>query len=441
MKKYEIIYEKYRNDILEGFLINGQQLPSIRQSCQLFKASQTTVEHAYEKLMMEGYITSKPQIGFYVSIDQERIKLHQQIDHYSYEHQSISYIYDFRSQTVSQDSFEVSVWKRYLKDVLDDITKLTTYGDSQGEYVLREALCQYAYKVRGVLCHPDQILVGSNYQALLFILCGLLPHKTVIGMEYQENTQTKRVFESYGFQVIMLKSFDDGIDIEDMKRAPLDILYLNSASQGLKKKPLSAKLRKQLLEYTKKENILIIEDDYNGELSYHSREHYAMQGFAFNDNVIYCGSFSRLLLPSLRISYMVLNQQYLRIYQKHKNEYGPTASKLEQLAFSQYIVDGYLYKHLKKLKKDYKEKNQMMLKTLKKYFPFSYYLEEAYLRYHIELVDIDETRLMQICQNHQIAINPIQNHQLLLSFASLPLSEIDEAIQKLYQIINESRIV
>lgn len=440
MKKYEFIYEKYKNDILDGFLSNNQPLPSIRQSCKLFKTSQTTVEHAYDKLMAEGYIISKPQIGYFVDIDEERIKLHKQIDQYQSPQETISYLYDFRSQTVSQDSFEVNIWKRYLKDVLDDMTNMSTYGDSQGEYALREALSQYAYKVRGVLCHPNQILVGSNYQSLLFVLCGLFEKDTIIGMEYQENSQAKRVFESYGFQIQMIQMNDDGIDINDLQKHQIDILYINSASQGLKRKPISQQLRNQLLSYTHKNNILIIEDDYNGELTYHSRDRYALQGSSHHDNVIYCGSFSRLLLPSLRMSYMVFNQHYYHIYKNLKKQYGPTASKLEQLAFSRYIVDGYLQKHLKKLKKEYKEKNKYMLKSLQTYIHFPFFLDEAYLSYHIQLHDINEKLFMKLCQKQHIAINPIQHHVLSISFASIPLSEIDNAVKLLSQIINNAHI-
>ena len=100
MKKYKIVYEKYKKDILEGFLLNHQALPSIRESCQLLKVSQTTVEHAYNKLVMEGYITNKPQIGYFVDIDEERIQLHKQIDQYQIHHEVLSYTYDFRSQTL-----------------------------------------------------------------------------------------------------------------------------------------------------------------------------------------------------------------------------------------------------------------------------------------------------------------------------------------------------
>lgn len=437
MKKYEYIYNKYRQDILQGFLKNNQQLPSIRESCQIFKTSQTTVEHAYDKLLIEGYITSKPQIGYFVSINETRIKLHKQYDTYQSSHKPINYKYDFRSQTISQNSFEISTWKRYLKDVLENKREMSTYGDSQGELVLREALCQYTYKTRGVLTHPEHILIGSNYQSLLFILAGLIPRNSVIGMEHQEISQTKRVFESYGFKVITIQSLDKGIDLEDLKKYNIDFLYINSACQGLKRKPISYSLRDQLLKYTAKNHIIIIEDDYNGELTYASKDHYAMQGMSKHDHVIYCGSFSRLLLPSLRISYLVFNQKYYNIYIKHKNEYGPTASKLEQLAFSKYIIDGYLTKHVKKLKKEYKEKNNIMLDSLKLYFPYPFYLDEAYLCYHIYLPNINEDLFTNYCKKYNIAINPVKNNLLSLSFASIPATQIMQAIQLMKKIIDK----
>lgn len=436
MKKYESIYEKLRQDILQGFLKNKQQLPSIRESCHLFKASQTTVEHAYNKLLIEGYITSKRQIGYFVSIDEARIKLHQQYDTYQSLHKPIHYTYDFRSQTISQDSFEISTWKRYLKDVLENKKEMSTYGDSQGELVLREALCQYTYRTRGVLSHPERILIGSNYQSLLFILAGLIPRNSIIGMEHQETAQTHRVFESYGFQTITIKSLDDGIDLEDLKKYHIDFLYINSACQGLKRKPMPMHLKEDLLQYCADCHITIIEDDYNGELTYASKDHYAMQGISKHDHVIYCGSFSRLLLPSLRISYLVFNQKYFNIYKEHKNEYGPTASKLEQLAFSKYIVDGYLTKHVKKLKKEYKEKNNVMYKALQHYFSYPFYLNEAYLCYHILLPDINEKQFITECKKYHIAINPIRNKQLSLSFASIPTAQINQAVETMHHIID-----
>lgn len=435
MKKYEIVYKKYRDDMINGYLKKGDQIPSIRESCEIFKFSQTTIEKAYNQLLIDGYIMNIPQKGYYVSIDEERVRLHKQFEAYQIVQQPVTYLYDLRSQTVSQDSFEMNIWKRYLKSILDDKTNMFTYGDSQGEYVLREALCQYTYKVRGILSQPDYFLIGSNYQSLLFVLCGLLKKDDVVGMEVHQQSQAKRVFESYGMKIEMIQANDEGIDLEDLKKHHIDILYLNSASQGLKKKPISNLLRDQILNYTAQNHILIIEDDYNGELTYQSPQRYAMHSYSKNDHVIYCGSFSRLLLPSLRISYMILNEDIYKVYIKNKHQYGPMASKLEQLAFSQYIVDGYLEKHLRKLKREYKEKNLIMIRMLKKYMPYPFYLDEAHLCYVLELRDIDDEKLYKECRNHSIAVQKIENHLLNISFASISLDQIEDAISLLAEMM------
>ena len=209
---------------------------------------------------------------------------------------------------------------------------------------------------------------------------------------------------------------------------------------GKKKKPISNQLRDEILKHCSINNICIIEDDYNGELSYASKGHHALQSFSLKDNVVYCGSFSRLLLPSLRISYMVLNEEYYQKYLSYKQQYGPTASKLEQLALSRYIVDGYLEKHLRKLKKEYKEKNKIMKKAINKHLKYSYFLDEAYLSYIIDLEGIDEDKIIKKSNELNIAINYIQNHQLKLSFASLPVDKIEDAIIEIKTILEESKV-
>ena len=436
MKKYEVIYNKYRQDILNGFLQEGMKLPSIRKSCELFKASQTTVEHAYEKLLTDGYIISTPQVGYYVGIDQQRIELHKQLDDYSIKKEVRDYLYDFRSQTVSQDSFENNIWKRYLRDVLDNMSNLSTYGDPQGEYELRQALCQYAYKSRGVLSQPSKILIGSNFQSLLFILCGLFKKDMVVGMEEGYSTQAYRVFKSYGFKVVFIKSDEESMNLDDLKQYKIDVLYINSSCGGKYHRPITNKARDEILRYTAKENIVIIEDDYNGELTYVSKQRQAIQGFDRHNHVIYCGSFSRLLLPSLRISYMAFNEAFYNQYIRYKNEYGPTASKLEQLAFSQYIADGYLEKHLKKLKKEYKEKNNRMYEALRHHLDCPMFLDEAYLSYLID-VDLDQEKFTSLCEENKMAINPINSNRLSVSFASIPIDKIDEAVVLLCDIIKK----
>lgn len=440
MKKYEIVYQKYRNDIISGYLKKNDPLPSIRESVALFKVSKTSVEHAYSLLMMEGYINSKEKKGYYVCIDKERILLHQNFDSRIYKKQTNPIRYDFRSHTILPNTFDLNIWKKYMREAFSNSLFLSTYGETQGEYDLREALCQYAYQERNVLCTPNDIIVSSNFQSLLFLLCGFFPKNIIIGMEEHSFAQAEQVFRSYGFSCIKIKSNEEGIDIEDLKKYDLDVLYINSADSGLLKKALSFNHKEMLLSYTQEKNILIIEDDHNGELNYTSSSTYAMQGYAHDDNVIYCGSFSRLLPPSIRISYMVLNKKYLSLYKQSMKNYSPMTSKIEQQALARYIRDGHLKKQLRKLKKEYRIKYNFMNSLLSSTFS-NYYLEEAALRFHIPLPNnINIHSIINDCIKHKIAIELYNNHEICISFAGILKEDMQDAILLLSKIINSQKV-
>ena len=339
MKKYEVIYNTYRESILSGILKYGDRVDSIRECVKKMNVSKTTVELAYNKLMLDGFISSKEKVGYVVSMNPERVLLHHEILDYSSSHKEKEYDYDFRIQSVSIDSFETSIWKRYIKGVLNDKKLMSSYGLAQGEYGLRQALCKYVYQNRNILCFPEQMVIGSNYQSLLYIFCGMLDKQKVIGLSTLVDEQAKQVFLSYGFSV---KYLDPDHFIEDIKRLNIDVVYVNTTCFTYDRQSMSEKIRNELVSLS---NILILEDDYNGELVYASKIKTSL--CSMSSNVIYFSSFSRLLLPSLRIGYMILNDEYTKKY--CASFFGPTASKLEQVAFSQYIVDGYLQKHLRKL--------------------------------------------------------------------------------------------
>ena len=423
MKKYEVIYHKFKEEILNGFLKKGERLPSVRQACELFKVSQTTVEHAYGLLVMDGYIQPILKAGYIVCLSNDQIQLHKKMEDYTMEHLPTSFQYDFRSRSVSYDSFEITLWKRYLKQIVSDPEIMASYGDSQGEYALRQALTQYVYRNRGILCHPNQVWVGSNYQSLLFAFCGMLDKHLHIGMEIKNNEQALRVFQSYDFTV-------EDVDFNDLNN--VDVLYINTACVGEKKAPITKDLQAKILEQARKYNILILEDDYNGELTYRSKSRHSLFSADEDDRVIYCGSFSRLLLPSVRISYLILNSSYSQFYKMHQSEYGPIASKLEQLAMARYIVDGGLEKHLRKLKREYRKKSLKMEACLKEW-NVKYRLKEAYMCYEV-FVSVPEDFESRCAKNH-MGVSVKENHILELSFASIAMDSLEDAMNLLKNII------
>ena len=133
MALYKQIYLKLRKDIMQGYLKKGDRLPSIRSCEQLFKVSKTSVERAYQLLLDEGYISSRPQAGYYVDVDEEHVRMRLSLLQNVQRNPAYRIRYDFRSQSMDHDAFDMTLWKKYLKEVLELHQVITTYGDAQGE--------------------------------------------------------------------------------------------------------------------------------------------------------------------------------------------------------------------------------------------------------------------------------------------------------------------
>ena len=208
----------------------------------------------------------------------------------------------------------------------------------------------------------------------------------------------------------------------------MDVVYVNTTCFTSNRQSMSERIREELVSL---ENVLILEDDYNGELVYASKIKTSL--CSKSKNVIYFSSFSRLLLPSLRIGYMILNEEYMRKYSA--SYFGPTTSKIEQVAFTQYIVDGYLQKHLRKLVREYKEKHLYLKKLLDTYIGCSYILDETYMAYWLNL-DVDISRFRDLCESNRVAIS-ISNGRIGLSFASMSKELMLDGVIRLAEIWKE----
>lgn len=434
---YLQIYEKLRSDILSGYLVKGDQLPSIRKCEALMKVSKTSIERAYEKLLEEGYILSVPQKGFFVDVEPENVQLRKAVLAQGAALQDEKIRYDFRSQTMDVSSFDLTLWKKYLKEVLDGHYEIATYGEARGELRLRMALQKYAYTVRGVLCTSNQLLIGSSFQSLLYVLCGLLDKPVVIGLEESGFPQAEAVFHDYAFPVRRLSREADGICKQELLASDVNLLYVNSASAGYNHQPLDKKKRRELLAWAAQRNAMIIEDDHNGELRYHTRMTPAMQGFDTGGHVVYIGSFSKILLPSLRISYMVIPQALQHRYDQRANSYSPTSSKIEQLALARYIADGHLERHVRRLRRHYEQKSSHMRTLLEQWFPQAdILLEEAALQFILRfpyLLPLES--LIQEARKHSMMLQRNAQGELVLSFAAIKMEDMEEAVRLLHSLL------
>lgn len=356
---YLQLYEAIRQAVINGTLKKGERLPSLRETASQLGVSRTTVETAYTRLCIEGIAESSPQRGYFIS---ETFRAEAVPQRETPKTDNI--IYDFSSRRIDTKYSDTELWKKLVRRVLQDSGELTTYGELQGEYVLRKALADYSYKSRGVRTCAENIVVGAGVGPLLNILCGVLGRDITVGIENGGFTTAESIFSDYGIRFTKLESDNSGAKPKAINESGIDTLFL--LPSALSKISLSAVAarRKFFSEWVNlADDRIIIEDDYNGELRYTARSLSAFQGKE-PEKCIYIGSFSKLLLPSVRIAYMVLPDNLAEKLRRRVGGYNQTCGKIEQLALCEYITSGGLEKHLKKLRRIYYNKSKLLLKEI-----------------------------------------------------------------------------
>lgn len=432
--KYQQVYKTIIKDIEEGYLQYHDKIPSVRKMAKDLNISRTTVESAYDQLLVEGYIYAKKKVGYFVDVQEAASLAKEEFLYDDIQFDSHEYRYDFSGRKVDDESFNFDTWKKYIKRALSDSHALMCYGEPLGEPILKKALQKYSLEHRGVRRVASQYVIGAGFQTLLYHICGLFSKETVVAMEEGGFKQAEAVFADCHMLVKKLPVDSQGISIAALQNSNIQVLYLNSSSGGYHGHPIKRQRRNEILQYARSHGVYIIEDDHNGELKFNTKPIDAM---ARDDNqwIIYIGSFSKLLLPSIRISYMALPVTLMQPYKKYAQYYHQTASKLEQIALAYYIEDGQLSRHLKRLRKHYASKGKYMLMRLQEAFSqYHFELYETPLKITMTLPKEKVTEYIEIARKNDILVNQNSNQQITLSFSGILQKDIDDAIALLKKI-------
>ena len=346
---YQNVYNYYKELIESDRLKKGERMPSLRECCNERNVSKTTAETAYFQLVADGYIVSRERSGYYVA----GLKGHKAEGAKAFRPSPEStFKYDFSKIGEDPEVFCFELWQRYMKSAMRNTDRMISYGLPQGEEDLRAELAAYVRKRRNIYCDPDNIVVGASTQSLLMLLLALLQNQGMhtasvpaIGFK-----RYSRVFDDFGFTV-------------GIRKKESDVIYVSPAhmTQWGEVMPLSR--RYEILEHSKNGH-LIIEDDYMSELNYSKQACPSIYALSGGENVVYLGSFSRVLLPSIRISFMILPEDLMPFYDDVKDLYDQTASKTEQLALCHFLRDDQLFRHIRKVKRHYGDKRDLLKQLL-----------------------------------------------------------------------------
>jgi GntR family transcriptional regulator/MocR family aminotransferase len=433
---YQQLYSSIRRAVESGHLKAGERLPSIRALAEGLRISCTTVESAYQQLCVEGYLRARPQRGYFVLEARRPGPDRTAVPAAPHRTADPPAEYNFGSDCVDSANMDLRLWRQKIRDVLNRQEIIASYGEHQGEYALREALSSYSFGVRGVLASPEQIVIGAGTQPLLSILCGLLNNgETTVAMEEPGFRQAEQVFSDCGFKVLKLPGDKDGPDMKALRKSGAKLMFISPSNRVQTGMSLPISRRMELLRWAEECGGILIEDDHNGELRYHARPIPALQGMGGGRSVVYIGSFSKLLLPSVRIGYMALTPELLERYRKRAGSYNQTASKIEQLALANYIKSGQMERHLRRLRKLYGAKCDRLTRALKQAFGgrIEILLQETPLSMILTIpASADVRTLCTLALRQGVRVGTTSDgEKILLGFAGIPSEKIEEAVQRL----------
>ncbi len=458
-----------RQAIRNGSLTHGARLPATRVMAQDLAISRVTVEAAYAQLETEGYVVRRTGQGSFVAINmaapqtQHKAKRAQPLDPARLRPADLSQrgqgmlatggcqepmrLQAFAAGSPDLRAFPHALWRqltaRRLRQQPEDLMR---YGDPQGRADLRTAIAQYLVHSRGVRCTPEQVLVlTSSQQALQLLATLLLDPGDSVWMEDPGYRGARTAFAASGARLHPMAVDSEGMqmDLSQTAAAPR-LVYLTPSHQYPTGHTLSLPRRMALIDYAERHGTWIVEDDYDSEFLYDGRPTPSLQGLDNSGRVVYIGTFSKALFPSLRIAYAVLPPQLVAPMVTTRTVYDGHVAQLAQAVTADFMTQGHFAAHLRLMRQLYRSRRDLLLELLQRYLPWAQALNSSGgLQIGVALPKGSETDLSYQAAARGIATPSLsalyhdvhnRNDGWLLGFAALQPDEISVAVKSLAKL-------
>jgi GntR family transcriptional regulator/MocR family aminotransferase len=383
---YRMLYEALRSEILDGRLRPGARLPATRDLARQYQLSRGTIVNSFELLKSEGYLEGSIGSGTYVSKvlpdelfhvetggDRElpvQRRPRRRMSAYAMRIHLFPSLERrpsraFRANVPALDLFPTGLWAQIAARRLRQVsTNLLLGCDPMGYRPLREAVADYVTTSRGVRCTTEQIAIVSGVQEALDLTARLVlnPGDRVC-MENPGYVGAAMVFESIGAKISALAVDHEGMELRASGLRGARLVYVTPGHQFPLGISMSLPRRLQLLEWARKSGGLIFEDDYDSEYRYSGRPVPALQGLDRNGSMLFAGSFSKVLFPSLRLGYLVIPQDLVDYFAAAKSITTRHAQLLDQAVLCDFITEGHFGRHLRRMRGVYAERLSALLQS------------------------------------------------------------------------------
>ncbi|MGL4859072.1 MAG: PLP-dependent aminotransferase family protein, partial [Enterobacteriaceae bacterium] len=379
------LYLQIRQQILSGLLQPGTRLPATRILVAELRVSRITVVNAFEQLIAEGFLTAKIGSGTYVSAQLQPQKpphLPRQPQLSQRGQATISArgrLFDnypavwspergtaFIPSHIAFDAFPTTIWKRILGHQSERSSKeYLAYGEKIGHPSLRQAIVTYLRDIRGIQCHEEQVVITSGAQQAFNLLSMLLLNPGEwIYMEDPGHIAARLAFLAQSCQLQPLPVDEKGITLPGDDMPVARMVFTTPSRQHPLGHTMSLNRRMEWINWASSNNGWIIEDDCDSELRYEGNTPPTLYYLDQYQRVIYVGTFSKVLFPSLRLGYVVLPEDLVDSFSALRAAMNRSPPTMLQAATAEFMQQGYLISHIRRMRLLYQKRQNMLVQEL-----------------------------------------------------------------------------
>ncbi len=454
---YEYLYKQIKADIVAYKLSPNEKLPSKRGLAEHLNISTITVENAYNQLLAEGYIYSKPKSGYYVCAitpeSQKSAYFNSKIQ-LQPDTESKEFFADFVSNSTRQENFPFASWTKLMRQIMsDNPQKLMVSSPSQGIYELRKEIADYLYHFRGMSVSPERIVVGAGTEYLYSLIIQLLGRNRVYAVEDPGYGKITKVYEMNNVKCVHVPLDESGVDIDVLEKSGAQVLHISPSHHFPTGIVTPVSRRYELLSWAaKNENRYIIEDDYDSEFRFTGKPIPSLQSIDVTQKTIYINTFSKSLASTIRISYMVLPETLMEKYNKQLSFYSCTVSNFEQYTLAAFLEKGYFEKHISKMRNYYRARRDSIMNSLKAHPEYSKVQiteENAGLHFLLKVdTSLTDEQLIKRARENNINISCLSQyyyhkekatqHRLIINYSAIRDEDVQKAIELLFKSLAQA---
>jgi len=454
------IYRQILDAIVDGRLRPGERLPPTRELAAQLDVSRNTAALAYERLTAEGFLTGRVGDGTFVSTElplSEPRSRHAPVGrglHARRLWQSIpapaqggsaAPPYNFRAGIPDSQLFPLTTWRRLMaRQLRPAAMRSAAYGDAAGHPRARAAIARYVGLSRSVRAAADDVIVTQGAQQALDIIGRVLIEPgSVVAVEEPGYPPARRLFHSLGARVVGVPVDDEGLDVAAIPKTTR-VIYVTPSHQFPLGTPMSLARRAALLAWAERRGAVVIEDDYDSEFRYHARPLDPLQSLDRGGRVIYVGSFSKVMLPALRLGFLVAPASLQSAFRTAKQLTDWHGELPTQGALAQFIDEGLLARHVRKAAREYALRRSRIVETLERDFARWLRLVPSVAGLHVTArlaptvsIDIEEvvaraqTSGVALYSISRFAAEPRGRSGLVIGYGAIQTSQIGEGLKRL----------